>query len=49
MIGGAVGIFADANPNSAGWNGVETPVTGLIAGGTTQILAQLAEARARLR
>jgi Amt family ammonium transporter len=42
----AVGIFANANPASAGWNGIETPVTGLIAGGYTQILAQLAEAAA---
>ncbi|MGQ0601268.1 MAG: ammonium transporter [Anaerolineales bacterium] len=39
----AVGIFANAHPATAGWNGVETAVTGLIAGGTTQILAQLAE------
>lgn len=40
----AVGIFANANPNTAGWNGVETAVTGLVAGGTTQIFAQLFEA-----
>jgi Amt family ammonium transporter len=39
----AVGIFANANPNTAGWNGVETAVTGLVAGGTTQIFAQLFE------
>lgn len=40
----AVGIFANANPDTAAWNGVATPVTGLLYGGNTQILAQLAEA-----
>ena len=40
----AVGIFANGNPDSAGWNGVATPVTGLLYGGNTQILAQFAEA-----
>jgi ammonium transporter, Amt family len=40
----AVGIFANANPNSAGWNGVATPVTGLLHGGYTQIVAQGFEA-----
>ena len=40
----AVGIFANANPDTAAWNGVATPVTGLLYGGGTQILAQLAEA-----
>ncbi len=39
----AVGIFANGNPDTAAWNGVESPVTGLLYGGTTQILAQLAE------
>ena len=39
----AVGIFANGNPDTAAWNGVETPVTGLLYGGTTQILAQFAE------
>jgi Amt family ammonium transporter len=39
----AVGIFANGNPDTAAWNGVETPVTGLLYGGTTQIVAQLAE------
>jgi ammonium transporter, Amt family len=39
----AVGIFANGNPASAGWNGVSTAVTGLIHGGTTQIVAQLFE------
>lgn len=40
----SVGIFANGNPDSAAWNGVATPVTGLLYGGTTQILAQFAEA-----
>jgi Amt family ammonium transporter len=40
----AVGIFASGNPATAAWNGVPTPVTGLLYGGTTQILAQLAQA-----
>jgi Amt family ammonium transporter len=40
----AVGIFANGNPDTAGWNGVASPVTGLLYGGGTQILAQLAEA-----
>jgi ammonium transporter, Amt family len=40
----AVGIFANGNPDTAAWNGVASPVTGLLYGGTTQILAQLAEA-----
>jgi ammonium transporter, Amt family len=40
----AVGIFANGNPDTAAWNGVATPVTGLLYGGYTQILAQLAEA-----
>jgi Amt family ammonium transporter len=39
----AVGIFANANPDTAAWNGVDTAVTGLLYGGTTQILAQIAE------
>ncbi|MBL8062755.1 MAG: ammonium transporter, partial [Anaerolineales bacterium] len=39
----AVGIFANGNPATAAWNGVESAVTGLLYGGTTQILAQLAE------
>ena len=40
----AVGIFANGNPDTAAWNGVESAVTGLLYGGTTQILAQFAEA-----
>jgi Amt family ammonium transporter len=39
----AVGIFANGNPASAAWNGVESAVTGLLYGGTTQILAQVLE------
>ena len=39
----AVGIFANGNPETAAWNGVESAVTGLLYGGTTQIFAQLAE------
>ena len=39
----AVGIFANGNPDTAAWNGVESPVTGLLYGGTTQILAQAIE------
>jgi Amt family ammonium transporter len=39
----AVGIFANGNPDTAAWNGVESAVTGLLYGGTTQIFAQLAE------
>ncbi len=39
----AVGIFANGNPDTAAWNGIATPVTGLLYGGATQILAQLAE------
>jgi ammonium transporter, Amt family len=42
----SVGIFADGNAASAGWNGVSGPVTGLLYGGGTQILAQLLEAGA---
>jgi Amt family ammonium transporter len=39
----AVGIFANGNPDTAAWNGVESAVTGLLYGGSTQILAQTAE------
>jgi Amt family ammonium transporter len=42
----SVGIFADGAASSAGWNGVDGPVTGLLFGGGTQILAQLAEVAA---
>ena len=48
MVNGAwgvlsVGIFANANPDTAAWNGMSSAVTGLIAGGGTQILAQATE------
>jgi Amt family ammonium transporter len=39
----AVGIFANGNPDTAAWNGVESPVTGLLYGGGTQIIAQTIE------
>jgi Amt family ammonium transporter len=39
----AVGIFANGNPNSAGWNGMEGPVRGLLAGNPGQLLAQAIE------
>lgn len=39
----AVGIFANGNPDTAAWNGVESAVTGLLYGGSTQIVAQLLE------
>ncbi len=41
----AVGIFANGNPDTAAWNGVASPVTGLLyGGGISQLLAQFAEA-----
>ncbi len=39
----SVGVFANANPDTAGWNGVTGPVTGLLYGGYTQIWAQVVE------
>jgi ammonium transporter, Amt family len=39
----AVGIFANGNPDTALWNGVPTPVTGLLYGSTSQLAAQLLE------
>jgi Amt family ammonium transporter len=39
----AVGIFANGNPDTALWNGIANPVTGLLYGGTTQIVAQIFE------
>jgi ammonium transporter, Amt family len=39
----AVGIFANGNPASDGWNGVAGPVKGLLYGGRMQILSQLSE------
>jgi len=41
----AVGIFANGNVDTAAWNGVATPVTGLLyGGGFSQLIAQFAEA-----
>lgn len=40
----AVGIFANGNPDTAAWNGISTPVTGLLYGNGSQFLAQAAEA-----
>lgn len=43
----AVGLFANGNPDSAAWNGVDTAVTGLFyGGGVGQLIAQTAEAGA---
>lgn len=43
----AVGLFANGNPDTAFWNGVEGPVTGLLyGGGMGQLMAQLIEASA---
>ena len=39
----ATGIFANGNPDTAMWNGVATPVTGLLYGNPGQFLAQLFE------
>ena len=39
----AVGIFANGNAITAGWNGVDSAVTGLLYGSGTQVLAQVAE------
>ncbi len=39
----AVGIFANGNPDTALWNGVATPVTGLLYGGGGQFVSQLLE------
>ena len=43
----AVGLFANGNPDTAAWNGIDTAVTGLLyGGGFGQLLAQLLEAGA---
>jgi Amt family ammonium transporter len=39
----AVSIFAVGNPDTAAWNGVESPVTGIVGGSFGQILPQLLE------
>jgi Amt family ammonium transporter len=41
----AVGLFAKGNPDTAAWNGIDKPVTGLFyGGGVGQLLAQVLEA-----
>lgn len=41
----AVGLFANGNPDTAAWNGIDTAVTGLFyGGGVSQLIAQVAEA-----
>ena len=41
----AVGLFANGNPDTAAWNGIDSAVTGLFyGGGVTQLIAQLTEA-----
>ena len=40
----AVGIFANGNPITAGWNGAAPAVTGILYGSTGQLTAQLIEA-----
>ncbi len=45
----AVGLFANGNPSSDGWNGMKGTVTGLFyGGGTSQLKAQAAEVLAIL-
>ncbi len=39
----AVGIFAVGNPDTGAWNGVTSPVTGIVAGNFVQIVPQLIE------
>ena len=39
----AVGIFAVGNPDTAAWNGVATPVTGIVGGSFGQVLPQVLE------
>jgi len=39
----AVAIFAVGNPDTAAWNGISTPVTGVVGGSFAQILPQLFE------
>lgn len=43
----AVGLFANGNPDTAAWNGIDSAVTGLFyGGGVGQLIAQVAEAGA---
>jgi Amt family ammonium transporter len=39
----SVGIFAVGNPDTAGWNGISSAVTGIFNGGFVQIVPQLIE------
>ena len=39
----SVGIFASGNPDTAGWNGIATPVTGIVGGNFVQIIPQVIE------
>jgi ammonia channel protein AmtB len=39
----AVGIFAVGNPDTGAWNGVTSPVTGIVGGSFAQILPQVLE------
>lgn len=39
----AVGLFANGNPSSAGWNGMTSAVTGLFYGNGSQLIAQICE------
>ncbi|MFL5802992.1 MAG: ammonium transporter [Roseiflexaceae bacterium] len=39
----AVGIFAAGNPDTAGWNGISSAVTGIFSGSFAQIVPQLIE------
>ncbi len=40
----AVGIFANGNPDTAAWNGIDSPVSGLLYGNFGQFAAQMLEA-----
>jgi Amt family ammonium transporter len=40
----ATGIFANGNPDSAAWNGIDSPVSGLLYGNFGQFAAQALEA-----
>jgi Amt family ammonium transporter len=40
----AVGIFANGNPDTAAWNGIDAPVRGLLYGNFAQLGAQVFEA-----
>jgi len=39
----SVGIFAVGNPDTGAWNGVTSPVTGIVGGSFIQIVPQLIE------